>query len=459
MSRLDAVFDFGRDCIDMCEVQGSKAADIGDSREETGGRQANDQEHRSGGLAGGLQRLLSEAAEVLLATDEPDDMLRGVFTKLAGPLGVDAYFNYMVNEAGDALRLESCHGVPESDLPQLRRLEFGQAVCGTVALGRKPIVAAFIQHSVEPMVQLVKGYGMRAYACNPLLARGRLLGTLSFATRLRDAFEPVELDFFQTITRYVTSAYERLALIRQLRQADRRKHEFLAMLGHELRNPVAAIATAVELAQWSGPEEFEPCMTIIGRQVRRLRRLLDDLLDVSRITRGKIPLRREEIDLPSVIDRSIEAVGPLFIERGHSLIRSQGPGATSIIADPTRLEQVFVNLLSNAAKYTDPGGRVEVTMRQEQDEVVATVADNGIGIPDEAMPSIFDMFGRLELVRDRNLGGLGVGLTLVDRIIRLHGGTVTVRSDGPGRGTEFEVRLPLALGETAQHQPDPAFTA
>ncbi|MGC8640456.1 MAG: ATP-binding protein [Isosphaeraceae bacterium] len=434
----------------MCENRGNNAADTGDSLTGTRGREANDRRQRCGVLPGASQRLLSEAAEVLLSTDEPAAMLRGVFTKLTGPLGVDVYFNYMVNEAGDALRLESCHGVPEYDVPRLRRLEFGQAVCGTVALGRRPIVVGFVQQSLEPMVQLVKGYGIRAYACNPLLARGRLLGTLSFATRLRDVFEPVELDFFQTITRYAASAYERLALIRQLRQADRRKDEFLAMLGHELRNPVAAIATAVELAQWSGPEEFEPCMTVVDRQVRRLKHLLDDLLDVSRITRGKIPLRREKIDLPSVIDRSIEFVEPLFHERGHSLIRSQGSGATSVVADSTRLEQVFVNLLSNAAKYTEPGGRIEVTMRQEGDEVVATVADNGIGIPDDAMPAIFDMFSRRELVRDRNLGGLGIGLTLVDRIIRLHGGTVTVRSDGPGRGTEFEVRLPLALGDAAR---------
>jgi GAF domain-containing protein len=162
-------------------------------------------------------RVLWEAAGVLLSTDNPDAMLRGLFAKIAPHLGLDTYFNFMVNESGDALRLESCAGIPEAEARKITRLEFGQAVCGTVALHRRPVVATFIQQSDEPMVQLVKGYGVRAYACNPLLADDRLLGTLSFASQTRDRFEPDELAFLETITHYVAVAYERLRLIGQLR--------------------------------------------------------------------------------------------------------------------------------------------------------------------------------------------------------------------------------------------------
>jgi GAF domain-containing protein len=173
-------------------------------------------------------RLLWEAATVLLTTDDPDAMLRSLFAKIAPHFALDSYFNFLVNEKGDGLRLGSCAGIPEEETRKFTRLEFGQAVCGTVALRRQPVVAAHIQESDEPMVQLVKGYGIRAYACNPLLAEDQLLGTLSFASRSRDEFAPDDLEFLRTISHYVTVAYERLRLVRQLQEQDRRKDEFLA---------------------------------------------------------------------------------------------------------------------------------------------------------------------------------------------------------------------------------------
>ncbi len=266
-------------------------------------------------------RLLWEAATVLLTTDDPDAMLRSLFGKIAPHFALDTYFNFLVNESGDGLCLGSCAGIPEDEARKITRLAFGQSVCGTVALRRQPIVATHIQESDEPMVQLVKGYGVRAYACNPLLVEGRLLGTLSFASRSRDDFDPDEREFLGTICRYVTVAYERLRLVRQLRDQDRRKDEFLATLAHELRNPLAPIRNSLQILKMPRLDAatVERSREMMERQVHQLVRLVDDLLDVSRVMRGKIELRKERVELATVVARAVETVQPLIEAQGHEL--------------------------------------------------------------------------------------------------------------------------------------------
>ena len=189
------------------------------------------------------QRLLSEASVVLLATDDLDDMLRGVFDKIAPHFALDSYFNFMVDETGTALRLVSFAGIPDEAARSIERIEFGQAVCGSVALTQQPACACHIQQSDDPKVRLVKSLGIRLYACNPLLAGGNLLGTLSFTSRSRDEFDASEMEFLKTVCQYVTAAYERMRLIRRLREEDRRKDESLAMLAAELWNPGGNDAT------------------------------------------------------------------------------------------------------------------------------------------------------------------------------------------------------------------------
>jgi PAS domain S-box-containing protein len=252
--------------------------------------------------------LPSGAAEELLRADNTDAMLRKVFARIAPHLGLDAYFNFMVNEGGDALQLESCQGIPEEEVQKLTRLEFGQAICGNVALRCQPIVATHIQQSDDPVVRLVESFGLRAYACNALQSGDKLLGTLSFASRSRDEFDARELEFLQTICHYVTVAYERVRLIQQLREADRRKDEFPAMLAHELRNPLAPIRNSLPILRVKGPtaEDLADCRDMIDRQVTHLVRLVDDLLDVSR---GKIRLHQEPLRvIPS--RRRMTAPGP-----------------------------------------------------------------------------------------------------------------------------------------------------
>jgi signal transduction histidine kinase len=217
------------------------------------------------------------------------------------------------------------------------------------------------------------------------------------------------------------------------------------MLAHELRNPLAAISNAVALIGFAGPlpESIGFGMDIINRQTKNLVRLIDDLLDVSRITRGKIQLHKAELDADRVLKDAVAAVRSFLEEREHQLSLSSHPGLM-LEADPTRLEQIVVNLLTNAAKYTPSGGRIGLSAGREEAEIVIRVRDNGIGIAPEQLPRMFELFAQGDRSRARAAGGLGIGLTLVQKLAELHGGTVQGRSEGPGRGSEFIVRLPAA---------------
>jgi len=237
-----------------------------------------------------------------------------------------------------------------------------------------------------------------------------------------------------------------------LADADRRKDEFLAMLGHELRNPLGAISNAAYLLEQTAPADgrTQRSLTVIRRQLRHLTRMVDDLLDVSRITRGKVVLQRSRLDLGEVVRRAVETIHPLFEARSHCVELYLPATPVALTADGTRLEQVVANLLRNAAKYTEPGGHIRVELTLDGEEAVVRVADDGVGMAPELLPRVFDLFAQGHQSLDRAGGGLGIGLTLVRRLVELHGGQVTAASDGPGNGSTFEVRLPAepsAAGE------------
>ncbi len=244
---------------------------------------------------------------------------------------------------------------------------------------------------------------------------------------------------------------EKLAL------ADRRKDEFLAVLGHELRNPLAPIRTAVQLLGL--PEAPEPdrqwARQVIARQVGQLTRLVDDLLDVSRISQGKVQLRRGPVELAEVVGRAVETSRPLLEARKHRLTKLLPAEPVWVEADQARLTQVIANLLNNAAKYTAEGGHVWLTAERRGAEAVIRVRDDGIGMAPEVLPHVFDLFAQADEAVDRAEGGLGIGLTLVKRLVELHGGTVEANSAGPGSGSEFVVRLPAGQPPP----PTPAETA
>src|SRR4051812_33168956 len=310
-----------------------------------------------------------------------------------------------------------------------------------------PIVAEDVLAS--PMLgEREKAYereGIRSLLAVPLNVRGELTGTLVFYYRSPHHFSEVDLRVATALSNLAGSAIGTAELYQVLKVNDRRKDEFLAMLAHELRNPLAAISNAVQVAGRADDRESrEWSREVIDRQVRHLSRLMDDLLDVSRITRGKITLKWDIIDTVPVLETAVESVRRLVEERRHELDVSLPPGPLWVKADATRLEQIVVNLLTNAAKYTESGGRISLSASREGEDVAFSVRDNGVGIPPESLPSMFELFTQGDRTLARSEGGLGIGLTLVKSLAEMHGGSVTARSNGPGTGSEFVVRLPSA---------------
>lgn len=257
--------------------------------------------------------------------------------------------------------------------------------------------------------------------------------------------------FTRDVTDRVRLEAELQRKVEQLAEADRRKDEFLAMLGHELRNPMAAIVTATELMRLSGdnPAHLARAREIVARQSALMSRLIDDLLDVSRITQGKIELKTETVLLGAIVERAVESVRPLIDERGHRLTVDLPAESVSLLGDAARLGQVLANLLHNAAKYTDPGGTLSLSARKDTTDLLVSVRDNGVGMTPELCEQVFDLFVQAPASLDRARGGLGIGLTLVRTLVELHGGSIQARSDGPGRGSEFIVRLPLSQAAPA----------
>lgn len=244
----------------------------------------------------------------------------------------------------------------------------------------------------------------------------------------------------------VNDISERKANEMVLRDADRRKDEFLAMLAHELRNPLAPIRNAIELLDPSrspSPQNFDAMRAVVGRQVKHLSRLVDDLLDVARITQGKITLRQEIVELAAAIEAAIETAQPSLTRKGHTLRTDLPSEPLFIVGDGVRLAQVLGNILSNAAKYTPQGGEILIEARELQDDVRISVRDNGVGMAVDTIPHIFDLFVQSQSSLERSDGGLGVGLPLARTLVELHGGQIEAFSAGAGQGSEFVVRLPL----------------
>jgi PAS domain S-box-containing protein len=242
-----------------------------------------------------------------------------------------------------------------------------------------------------------------------------------------------------------------------LAQDARRKDTFISTLSHELRNPLAPLTNAAQLIRMAagGHADIEYPLKVIERQAELLRRLVDDLLDMSRLGEGKVQLRRGRIAIQEVVRQAVDDTSALVKERGHAIETIMPDEPIAVDGDPSRLAQVFVNLVTNAAKYTPSGGRISVQATVEGDEVVVKVADNGVGIPHDMLPGIFDLFTQVESSRPLSRGGMGIGLSVVKDLVALHGGNVQVRSEGEGKGSEFTVRLPLA-GDGARDRPSEA---
>jgi signal transduction histidine kinase/DNA-binding response OmpR family regulator len=308
--------------------------------------------------------------------------------------------------------------------------------------------------------------GIVSCQSTPLTARdGRVVGMISTHWREVHTPEERELRLLDDFARQAADFFERRRAVEALRgseaalrEADRRKDEFLAMLAHELRNPLVPLRGVTETLQRQKLDgsALQRVYAMMDRQVAHLVRLVDDLLDVSRITRGLIELRMEPVNLTELADRAVEMVAVAVEGRGHDLNLSLPRRPLRVQGDATRLTQVIFNLLNNAAKYTDPGGKIWLTVERDGERALMSVRDNGAGMKPELVPRVFDLFTQGERTLDRTGGGLGLGLTVVKRLIEMHGGTVGARSDGPGTGSEFTIRLPALPSEIDQPLPAPS---
>jgi PAS domain S-box-containing protein len=289
----------------------------------------------------------------------------------------------------------------------------------------------------------------------PLIGRsGKPFAQLVIADKAAGDFSADDKAVLVQLAHMAAVAFDNARLNEELRSMDRHKDEFLATLAHELRNPLAPIRNALQVMRIArnDPEALESSETIIDRQVQQMVHLIDDLLDLSRISRGKIDLRKERVDLAEVLQSAIETSRPVIDEYGHELIVNLPDEPMPLDADLVRLAQVFLNLLNNSAKYTERGGKIWFSAERQGATVVVRVRDNGVGIPPHMLPRIFEMFTQVDRSLDRAQGGLGIGLTLVRRLVDMHGGTVEAHSDGPGKGSEFVVHLPIARDVTAERR-------
>jgi CheY-like chemotaxis protein/nitrogen-specific signal transduction histidine kinase len=277
------------------------------------------------------------------------------------------------------------------------------------------------------------------------------MGLVSCESNRRYTEHDVQLA--ENLAERVATAVDNSRLFHAVKEANRQKDEFLAMLAHELRNPLAAIRYAVALGQMSNGDSPNELFSIIDRQTQNLAHLIDDLLDVSRISRDKVTLRKVSIDVASIVMGAAATIRPALEQKEHELKIELPDEPLPVYADPTRAEQIIANLLTNAAKYTQQGGRVTLRAMRVERHVEIQVADTGVGLPPEMIGRVFDLFAQAERTLDRSEGGLGIGLTVARKLAEMHGGTILASSEGLGKGSTFTVRLPLSEGTSIDRLP------
>ena len=308
---------------------------------------------------------------------------------------------------------------------------------GAVDYLHKPVNPAVLRSKVQVFAELHRK-NVEAERANRML-----LAEVAERRRAEARLSELNASLDQRVTERTRELQDSEA---RLREANARKDEFLATLAHELRNPLAPMRNAVHFLKLKGrTPDVQWASDVVERQVQLMGRLIDDLMDVSRINQGRLELRRERVALDTIVADAVETIQPQIDGAGHKLAVLQPPCQLLVDADPARLGQAFMNLLSNAAKYTDPGGQIELRVLKDAGHAVIEVRDNGIGIPAHRLEHVFEMFSQEEAALSRSRGGLGIGLSLTRKLVQMHGGSVTASSDGPGKGSLFTVRLPLAV--------------
>lgn len=402
-----------------------------------------------------------ERVNILLVDDQPGKLL--AYEAMLGELDENLI---KANSGKEALEHLLKTDIPivlmDVSMPDLDGFELAEIIRQHPRYQKTAIIFVSAVHLTD--MDRVKGYqsGAVDYVSVPVIpellrAKVRVFAELHRKTRESEQLNrELEARVLERTAELERSAAKQTDLADRLQDADRRKDEFLALLGHELRNPLAPIinATSIMRLKAGTDPDLTWCREVIERQAAHLTRLVDDLLDVSRITRGTITLRPEPVSLHTIVANAVESCRPLIDKRRHVLAVTSSDRPLPVRADPARLTQIVVNLLNNAAKYQDESGRIELSAHAEGATAVLTVRDHGIGIASESLPFIFDLFSQAGHAKHSAEEGLGIGLSLVKKLTELHGGSIEAKSEGPGRGSEFVVRLPL-LPEAAAFERRP----
>lgn len=407
-------------------------------------------------------RYLAEASAALAGVVDYESTLQKV-ANLAVPYFAD-WSAVDVLEDGSLRRLAVSH----QDLAKLElanelsrtypvNLAEDEGVAAVLRTGKPQIVSDITDEMLiagardEKHLELIRSLGLKSYICVPLIVGNESFGVLTFATAESGRkYGESDLTMAIDLANRASVAVNNTQLYEALRDNDRRKDEFLATLAHELRNPLAPIRNSLQILKLGQLDEdtVERSLDMMERQLQHLVRLVDDLLDVSRVMRGKIELRKESVELAAIVARAIETVQPLIDAQGHHLTVKLPSESVTLNADPVRLAQVIGNLLTNSAKYTEPGGRIALTVERSGETAQIRIRDNGIGIEKHLLPRIFELFVQAEHGTTRTQGGLGIGLTLVRNLVEMHNGTVEAHSEGLGKGSEFVVTVPANTGGT-----------
>jgi PAS domain S-box-containing protein len=408
--------------------------------------------------------LYETTSSALVAAIQDYDKTLLELAGLAVPFFADWCLLSVMNEEGTVQRTLAEHALPghnttfeqlqlrlDRDRTTLRPTR--QAILeGRPVLIRDALPEDLVDETTQTLLSIIKSLQPRSLIAVPLLIQDRLIGSLTFvSSHSGRMFRPSDLSFANSLAQRSAIAIENARVYEEVREADRRKDEFLATLAHELRNPLAPVRNALEVLKLAHGDATltEKARMTIERQIEYMVRLVDDLLDLSHIMRGKINLRKERVALDAIVHRALETTAPQINTHNHELLVQLPPFDMWLEGDEVRLAQVVANLLSNAAKYTDSGGHIWLDAQLVQDQLEIRVRDDGIGMHPKMLSRIFDLFQQIDSSLERSHGGLGIGLTLVRRLVEMHGGTVSAFSEGKGHGSEFVIRLPLPVAATS----------
>jgi signal transduction histidine kinase len=419
-------------------------------------------------IAEARQALLLRLSDALRPLADPDVIRQTALRLLAEHTGLARTFYFKVERDADGQCVEVIEHAYANDpaLPEFTGPyaldDVGDALLDDLVRGKAvPVADVRCADGLSPRQEAAyRALGVAAAVHVPATSDGGNVAGIGAHDTRPHQWTSDELDLIREVAARTLIASERARAEAALREADRQKDDFLAMLAHELRNPLASISNASELMTRTSPgsERADALSALLKRQTKQLTRLVDDLLDLSRISRGRITLEEAPVEIGELLQQAVETVQGLVQEKAHRLVVAKPAHAIHVHGDRTRLVQAISNVIHNAAKYTDRGGEISLEIVDSDEEVCVKIRDNGVGIPPEILPTLFDLFVQSERTLDRSQGGLGIGLSVVKRLIEMHRGSVQASSRGIGQGATFTIRLPRVPPPHAQSDaacPDP----